>query len=340
MSSSWLLPQVGWVKYNVDGSVWASGEAACGGVLRDSSGRWLQGFCRRLGTSNALLAELWAIWVAVESLRAVSFPKVVIESDSKEAIAAIESSGSLFKTTNPKNFCVIPNIGIIAPQGTCDVTVSMQAQQTAPLDFQCKDKFLIQSTIAPLGASLGDIFSKNSSGFQEKKLRVALLPLANEDLKQEDQHPSNSNQIHVKQDDQDPSNSNPNEAAQLSLPKAIEKLNKEVEELKLNLSVMDYKLREPSMIMDFFLTKFSGPLAEQLRLMMEIEELKSRMNVMDLKLSVLPEKMRMQIDIIQILSSYFPNDIEEMDIVEGMGNDIEELKRKMEANNRHFSSFE
>lgn len=37
-SLCWLFPGVGWMKYNVDGSVWETGEAACGGVLRDSSG--------------------------------------------------------------------------------------------------------------------------------------------------------------------------------------------------------------------------------------------------------------------------------------------------------------
>lgn len=33
----------------------------------------------------------------------------------------------------------------------------MQAQKSAPLDMQCKDKFLIQSTVAPFGTSEEDI---------------------------------------------------------------------------------------------------------------------------------------------------------------------------------------
>lgn len=91
----WLFPAVGWVKYNVDGSVWGTDKEACGGVLRDSSSNWLQGFCRRLGTSNPLLVELWAISSAVEVIRKGSFLKVLFESDSMEAIAAVTLSETL-----------------------------------------------------------------------------------------------------------------------------------------------------------------------------------------------------------------------------------------------------
>lgn len=35
--------------------------------------------------------------------------------------------------------------------------VTMQAQRSAPLDMHCKDKFLIQSTVAPFGTSEEDI---------------------------------------------------------------------------------------------------------------------------------------------------------------------------------------
>ncbi|XP_020240899.1 vesicle-associated protein 1-3-like [Asparagus officinalis] len=61
------------------------------------------------------------------------------------------------KTTNPKKYCVRPNAGIVLPGSTCDVTVTMQAQKEAPLDMQCKDKFLLQSVVAEHGATLKDI---------------------------------------------------------------------------------------------------------------------------------------------------------------------------------------
>ena len=37
--------------------------------------------------------------------------------------------------------------------------VTMQAQRVAPPDFQCKDKFLIQSTVVPVGTTEEDITS-------------------------------------------------------------------------------------------------------------------------------------------------------------------------------------
>lgn len=37
--------------------------------------------------------------------------------------------------------------------------VTMQAQRTAPPDMQCKDKFLIQSTVVPFGTTEDDITS-------------------------------------------------------------------------------------------------------------------------------------------------------------------------------------
>ncbi|ONK63419.1 uncharacterized protein A4U43_C07F14960 [Asparagus officinalis] len=84
------------------------------------------------------------------------------------------------KTTSPKRYCVRPNTGIVLPRSTCDFTVTMQASRTAPPDMQLKDKFLIQSTIAPYGSADEDIvpsmFSKENGRYiDESKLRVVLV---------------------------------------------------------------------------------------------------------------------------------------------------------------------
>ncbi|KAG2727237.1 hypothetical protein I3843_01G144900 [Carya illinoinensis] len=84
------------------------------------------------------------------------------------------------KTTSPKKYCVRPNTGIIKPKATYDFTVTMQAQRVAPPDMQCKDKFLIQSTVVPFGTTeedlTSDTFSKDGSKYiEEKKLRVILI---------------------------------------------------------------------------------------------------------------------------------------------------------------------
>ncbi|CAH9084918.1 unnamed protein product [Cuscuta epithymum] len=84
------------------------------------------------------------------------------------------------KTTSPKKYCVTPNIGIIKPNSTINFRVTMQAQRTAPVDMQCKDKFLIQSTIVPHekmeDKSISEMFTKDKGKYiQENKLRVILI---------------------------------------------------------------------------------------------------------------------------------------------------------------------
>ncbi|XP_063943822.1 vesicle-associated protein 1-1 isoform X2 [Daucus carota subsp. sativus] len=84
------------------------------------------------------------------------------------------------KTTNPKKYCVRPNTGVVSPRSTCDIMVTMQAQKEAPPDMQCKDKFLLQSVIAPDGATAKDItaemFSKEAGHVVEEcKLKVVYV---------------------------------------------------------------------------------------------------------------------------------------------------------------------
>lgn len=109
------------------------------------------------------------------------------------------------KTTNPKRYSVRPNIGVVLPKSTCNFTVTMQAHRVDPPDMQCKDKFLIQSTIVPFGTTVenitANIFTKEKGGYiEENKLKVVLVSPSpspvlvpiNGSLKQEPPHaPSN-----------------------------------------------------------------------------------------------------------------------------------------------------
>ncbi|KAI3962371.1 hypothetical protein MKX01_005373 [Papaver californicum] len=84
------------------------------------------------------------------------------------------------KTTNPKRYSVQPNTGVILPNSTCDFIVIMQAPREAPADLQCKDKFLIQSTVVPAETAPEDIkssmFSKDNNKYVgENKLRVVIV---------------------------------------------------------------------------------------------------------------------------------------------------------------------
>ncbi|TKW08888.1 hypothetical protein SEVIR_6G054700v4 [Setaria viridis] len=86
------------------------------------------------------------------------------------------------KTTSPKKYSVRPNTGVVSPRSTCDVVVTMQAQRETPPDMQCKDKFLVQSVVAPAGIITmkdvtADMFTKESGNkMEEVKLRVTYVP--------------------------------------------------------------------------------------------------------------------------------------------------------------------
>ncbi|KQK11424.1 vesicle-associated protein 2-2 [Brachypodium distachyon] len=93
------------------------------------------------------------------------------------------------KTTSPKRYCVRPNIGVILPRATCDFTVTMQAQRSAPPDMQLKDKFLVQTTVVPPGTSDADLspafFSKETNAYiEESKLRVVLVDVSHPPVEQ------------------------------------------------------------------------------------------------------------------------------------------------------------
>ncbi|XP_023636880.1 vesicle-associated protein 1-3 isoform X1 [Capsella rubella] len=64
------------------------------------------------------------------------------------------------KTTNPRKYCVRPNTGVVLPGDSCNVTVTMQAQKEAPLDMQCKDKFLVQTVIVSDGTTSKDVLAE------------------------------------------------------------------------------------------------------------------------------------------------------------------------------------
>ncbi|KAL9659127.1 hypothetical protein QQ045_028218 [Rhodiola kirilowii] len=107
-----------------------------------------------------------------------------LKKQSSDSIQLFNNSDQYVKTTSPKKYCVRPNIGISKPKSTCDFTVTMQPQREAPPPYmQCKDKFLIQSTIIPYGTKEEDITSDlvrllilaTGKYIEEKKLRVVLI---------------------------------------------------------------------------------------------------------------------------------------------------------------------
>ncbi|KAK7292320.1 hypothetical protein RIF29_08098 [Crotalaria pallida] len=193
------------------------------------------------------------------------------------------------KTTSPKKYCVRPNLGLIKPRDTCDFTVTMQAQRTAPPDLECKDKFLIQSTVVPFGATEDDItsdmFAKDSGKYiEEKKLKVVLisphsppsspvlLPV-NGDVKQD-----SSNETHVQKDSVS--------AGVENIPPPPHRVSEEVKGLETTWDMKqggadeDIVARHAENVSDMKPAKD----AVQLTLAKDFEELKSRLSIMDSKL--------------------------------------------------------
>ncbi|CAI8589104.1 unnamed protein product [Vicia faba] len=84
------------------------------------------------------------------------------------------------KTTSPKKYFVRPNTGVIHPWDSCIIRVTLQAQHEYPPDMQCKDKFLLQSTIVSPNTDVDDLpqdtFTKDSGNLiEDLKLRVSYI---------------------------------------------------------------------------------------------------------------------------------------------------------------------
>ncbi|KAG8481491.1 hypothetical protein CXB51_026341 [Gossypium anomalum] len=89
-------PLVGeWTYLNIVGVVRVhSGVAAAGGVQRDKNGEWILGYNRYLSNYSILDAELWAILDNLKLIQRRGDAKVVIQSDSLEAVKAIHKNVS------------------------------------------------------------------------------------------------------------------------------------------------------------------------------------------------------------------------------------------------------
>lgn len=87
------------------------------------------------------------------------------------------------KTTAPKQYCVRPNSGRVEPGSAVEVQVLLQAmRQDPPMDYRCKDKFLVQTVPITADREFSNIatlwqqLDGDKSAIQEKKIRVQFLP--------------------------------------------------------------------------------------------------------------------------------------------------------------------
>lgn len=80
---------------NTDDSVQEdSRNAAVGGVLRDEKGEWIFGYNKYLGKCSIFDAELWGILDGLKISQKREPSKIVIQSNSLEAVQAIQGNNS------------------------------------------------------------------------------------------------------------------------------------------------------------------------------------------------------------------------------------------------------
>ncbi|XP_045832896.1 vesicle-associated protein 1-1-like [Trifolium pratense] len=83
--------------------------------------------------------------------------------------------------SNPKKYSVSSNIGAVSPKSTYDIKVTMQAQEEAPPNMQCKDIFVFKTIFVKPGATrkhiTPEMFEKNS-GYEVKELIVRVVYVA------------------------------------------------------------------------------------------------------------------------------------------------------------------
>lgn len=99
MLIGWTPPSGDWIKLNTNGaSMGDTVLAGCGGVLRDSSRCWLNGFATHVGLANALEAEAWGLYYGLNLAWNHGYIKLIVELDSKTLIATLHQDIS---PTNP-----------------------------------------------------------------------------------------------------------------------------------------------------------------------------------------------------------------------------------------------
>ncbi|KAJ4717448.1 Ribonuclease H protein [Melia azedarach] len=86
----WLLPIYPFIKVNTDGlSKGNPGEAACGGVFRDHSGKFLGAYAVSLGHNTSFYAEIMAIIYAINQAAQRGWKFIWLESDSQAALSCL-----------------------------------------------------------------------------------------------------------------------------------------------------------------------------------------------------------------------------------------------------------
>ncbi|KAJ8762621.1 hypothetical protein K2173_008060 [Erythroxylum novogranatense] len=92
---SWLLPSNGWIALNTDGTSKGNlGVAGAGSVIKDTEGRWLDGFVQNIGVATSFVAELWAIKVGLLMAWEKGYRRVRLQVDSLTIVSMLKTGKS------------------------------------------------------------------------------------------------------------------------------------------------------------------------------------------------------------------------------------------------------
>ncbi|KAK8538822.1 hypothetical protein V6N12_034530 [Hibiscus sabdariffa] len=83
-----------------------------GGVLRDSSGEWIKGYCKSIGIVSSLHVELWSILVGVRMAWSIGVSRLHVQSNSSVAVRMLRNPMAM---TSP-----LPLVSAIALFSACD----------------------------------------------------------------------------------------------------------------------------------------------------------------------------------------------------------------------------
>ena len=91
---------------NTDGATKGNpGLAGGGGVVRDSRGRWINGFSRNIGYATSMTAELWALRDGLNMAVSLNYQPLIVELDSSDVIAMLTSHTSFHHCNVLLNDC-------------------------------------------------------------------------------------------------------------------------------------------------------------------------------------------------------------------------------------------
>ena len=91
---------MGWYKLNFDGaSIGNPGKAGGGGLIRDSQGKWVKGYMRKIGMATSVEAKFWALRDGLILTSQMGINNIVVELDAKVVIDQVVLAVSLTNIT-------------------------------------------------------------------------------------------------------------------------------------------------------------------------------------------------------------------------------------------------